>query len=83
LAMGIDLPIYCVDGSLPIKAVRTEDGGMEILVFDWDTGEFKRDLTYLTVAVWGDSDDVEYLSEEEFNSYVAKLRRERGFIEKA
>ena len=81
--MGFDLPIYCVDGNRPIKAVSTEDGGMAILVFDCDTGEFKRDLNYLMVAVWGDSDDVEYLSEEEFNSYVAKLRRERGFIEKA
>ena len=80
--MGFDLPIYCVDGSLPIKAVPTEEGGMAILVLDWHTGEFKRDLTYLMVAVWGDSDDVEYLSEEEFNSYVAKLRRERGFIDK-
>lgn len=80
--MGFDLPIYCVDGALPIKAVSTEDGGMAILVFDWDTGEFKRDLTYLMVVVWGDSDDVEYLSEEEFNAYVTKLRRERGFFDK-
>ena len=80
--MGFDLPIYCIDGARPIKAVSTEDGGMTILVFDWDTGEFKRDLSYLTVAVWGDSDDVEYLSEEEFNSYVEKLRRERGFFDK-
>jgi hypothetical protein len=56
-------------------AFETEDGGMDVQAFNWDTGEFERDIGYLTTILVGDS---EHVSEEEFNAHVERLRRELG-----
>jgi hypothetical protein len=31
----------------PVKALPTPEGGMDVLAFDWETGEFKRDMSYV------------------------------------
>ena len=54
-------------------AFETPDGGMDIQAFDWDTGEFEREIGYLTTILLGDADHV---SEAEFNEKVEQLRRE-------
>lgn len=46
--------------------------------FQWETGEFKEDMTYAS-KIWYDfSGDREELSEQEFNAYVEKLKKEKG-----
>lgn len=69
----MDLPRYCIVGARPVKAIETEDGGMDVLAYDWSTGEFTRDMGYLTRVSLPD-EEVEIVSPDEFEAYVAKLR---------
>ncbi|MBD2740011.1 hypothetical protein [Coleofasciculus sp. FACHB-1120] len=71
----MDLPIYCIVGDRPVKAIETEDGGMDVLAYEWDTGEFKRAMQYLSKITLGDG-EIDYLSEKEFEQYVEKLRQQ-------
>ena len=73
MSEGIPLPMYCIVGRRPVMAFETPDGGMDIQAFDWDTGEFEREIGYLTTILLGDADHV---SEAEFNEHVEELRRE-------
>ena len=54
-------------------AIETADGGMDILAYDWSTGEFARDMGYLTRISLPD-EEVELVSREQFDAYVAELR---------
>ena len=47
--------------------------------FQWETGEFKEDMTYASKIWYDPSGDREDLTEQEFNAYVEKLRKEGGF----
>jgi hypothetical protein len=69
----VDLPRYCIVGARPGKAIETEDGGMDILAYDWSTGEFARDMECLTRVSLPD-EEVEVVSREQFDAYVAELR---------
>jgi hypothetical protein len=71
----MNLPRYFVVGSRPVKFVATQDGGMAILKYDWQTGEFVYGMEYLS-KVYGRG-DIDELSEKEFDEYVEKLRKER------
>ena len=45
--------------------------------FQWDTGEFKEDMTYAS-KIWYDfSGETEELTESEFNTYLEKVKKER------
>jgi len=56
---------------------EVEDRYSTFYAFQFDTGEFKEDMTYAS-KIWSDfSGDKEDLTEEEFNMYVEELRRER------
>ena len=69
----MDLPRYCIIGARPVMAVETADGGMDILASDWHTGEFARDMGYLTRISLPD-EEVELVSREQFDACVAGLR---------
>ncbi|MEW5860226.1 MAG: hypothetical protein AB1861_23050 [Cyanobacteriota bacterium] len=71
----MDLPLYCIVGDRPVKAIETEDGGMDVLAYEWDTGEFKRSMQYLSKITLGDG-EIDYVSEKEFEQYVEKLRQQ-------
>ncbi|MBD1838855.1 hypothetical protein H6F78_18135 [Coleofasciculus sp. FACHB-64] len=71
----MDLPLYCIVGDRPVKAIETEDGGMDVLAYEWDTGEFKRAMQYLSKITLGDG-EIDYVSEQEFEQYVEKLRQQ-------
>lgn len=73
----MDTPRFCKVGDRPVKALL-EDDGFGVYVFDWKTGNFILDLTYLEIIYFGRMNDVEILSEQEFNIYVEKLKKERG-----
>lgn len=46
--------------------------------FQWETGEFKEDMTYASKIWFDSSGDKEDLTEAEFNIYVEKMKQERG-----
>lgn len=75
--MSIELPVFCLVGARPVKAVKTEEGGADILALDWETGELTRNMDYLRNVLWGEG-DVEYLEEEQFDQAVEAIRQERG-----
>ena len=67
------LPAYFVVGARPVKAVATAQGGMDILAYDWDSGELRRDMSYLSRLTLPDA-EVESVTEEAFERRVAGLR---------
>ena len=69
----MDLPSYFIVGARPVKAVRTEEGGMDVLAYDWKTGELRRDLSYLERIVMPDV-EVEVVTEAVFEEALVVLR---------
>jgi hypothetical protein len=79
----MDVPIYCTYNGLPIKAVATPDGGRGVYALNLDTGEFEIRTELSQIVMGYDEDghpgaDVDYLTEEKFERYVAELKRERS-----
>jgi len=72
--MSLNLPIYGIVGDRPVKAVDTPDGGMDVLAFDWKTGEFVRDMSYTHTLVHPLDEDVDFVDEAEFEWRVHALR---------
>ncbi len=70
------LPIYCIIGDRPVKAIQTKDGGMDVLALDWTTGEFQRAMQYTHTIVSPMDEDVEFVNEKQFNEAVEKIKRE-------
>ena len=71
------LPGYFIFESRPVKVVATDDGGMTVLKYDWDSGEFEYGMEYLSELFRGGADVVE-VTEEQFDSYVEELRSRAG-----
>ena len=50
-----------------------------VFVFDWENGSFKDNFSYYKKIFSGPNmDETEEISESEFNTYVKKLKKERG-----
>jgi hypothetical protein len=69
----LDLPRFAIVGSRPVKAIDTPDGGMDVLAYDWDSGELVRDMGYLT-RLFAPDGEVEIVSEAQFEQAVEALR---------
>ena len=72
---GFTLPLFLIFGKRPVKFVSTADGGMDVLAFNWESGKFERDMSYLS-KYFKHSPEVEEVNEAKFNSYVKKLLEE-------
>ena len=70
---GLDLPWYFAINDRPAMAIRTEDGGMDVLRLNVSTGEFERDWEALSIVFEGGR-DVDKLTEDEFNALVKQHR---------
>ena len=57
----------------PVKLVGTPDGGLDVLAYDWATGGFTRDMTYLS-RVSQPGADVDQLTEQQFEDHVRQLK---------
>ncbi|MBN1803406.1 MAG: hypothetical protein JW891_17985 [Candidatus Lokiarchaeota archaeon] len=68
----LTLPRFFIFGRRPVKFIGTPDGGMDVLVFDWESGGFKRDLNYLS-KYFEHSPEIEEVSEEHFIAFVKHL----------
>jgi hypothetical protein len=71
----MDVPIYCVVDTFPVKVVGTDDGALEVLAYDPVTGEFVRRMDLLERVLMQDDWVVE-LTEEEFEAHLSNLREE-------
>jgi hypothetical protein len=67
---------YFVVGRRPVR-LRKQDGGLVCEVFDWNTGDFVIDNTYLSVVISGYG-EVDEVTREEFDAAVERLRAERA-----
>lgn len=68
------LPRYFIVGDRPVKAVPTADGGMDLLAFDWDSGELIREMGYLTRVMLPGDPEVDEVSREQFERKLAELK---------
>jgi len=69
----MDLPIYAIVGDRPVKAERTEDGGMVLLAFDWKTGELEPNGSYLT-KIFTPNAETDFVHKRTFERKAAELR---------
>ncbi len=67
-----ELPLYLVFGARPVKFERTADGGLDVLAFDWETGEFVRDLSYPS-RYFRYEPETEMVTKQEFDDRVEAL----------
>ncbi|CAN1209966.1 hypothetical protein TUMEXPCC7403_07050 [Tumidithrix helvetica PCC 7403] len=71
----MELPMYFIVGRRPVKLIKPEAGGMDVLAYNWETGEFEREMDYLTTVLMGEG-DVDRVSEQEFSQLVVQLQSE-------
>lgn len=72
---GADLPRYYTVNDRPIKQVATADGGMDELVLNMRTGEFERDIGFLSQRRSA-SADIDSLTAQAFDARVAAIRQD-------
>ncbi len=65
-------------GLRPVYSEESSKGIVRFYAYELETGEFKEDMTYMRKIVFDFSGDKEELSEQEFNTYIEKLKKERG-----
>jgi hypothetical protein len=75
-AGALELPRYWIVGDRPVKAVPTVDGGMDLLAYDWETGELARSFALLEEVLFPDH-EVDIVTEEEFDRKIEELRGQR------
>ena len=69
---------YYKSGFRPIIQEINKDYDI-FYAFQWETGNFKKDMTYNHQINYDPDGDVEELTKSEFDVYVKQLREERGF----
>ena len=69
----MDLPLYCIIGDRPVKAIETESGGMEVMALNWKNGKFEREMKYLDRILSGDI-EVSIVDEYDFQKKVEEIR---------
>ena len=70
----MDLPIFCVIDTRPVKVVASgEDGEIDVLAWDAASGDFVRRMELLDRVIMQDEWVVE-LTESEFELHVERLR---------
>lgn len=72
---------YCIVSSRPVKGVVNSKGGVGVYAYNWDTGDFEINYDYMQRIYLGDVEnaETEEVTEQEFETYVKKLRVESGF----
>jgi hypothetical protein len=65
------LPRYFIVGARPVKFIATADGGLDVVAFDWQSGQFVRAMQYLARCTQGDV-DIDEVDEAGFEAHVAR-----------
>jgi len=69
-----DFPWYFAVSDRLVKVLASSDGGMDVLLANPMTGQLERNMAYLT-ACFEPGQDVQRLSEEEFQARLASLQQ--------
>jgi len=69
-------PWFYAVNDRPVKFLELSTGEVEVLVYDFQTGELVRDMSYLS-RVFEHGKDIDKLDEAEFDTLVEELRRRR------
>ncbi len=69
----MELPKYALIGSRAVKAVPTEDGGLDVLVYDPERDAFVPDMYFLD-KFFAPSTSTEFVTEEQFLELVEEQR---------
>lgn len=71
--MAFTLPAFYIVGDRPVKMIPTPEGGFDVLGYQWKTGEFQREMSYLS-RITGTDVEVDVVTQEEFEERVERLR---------
>jgi hypothetical protein len=68
------IPRYAIIGRRPVQMIETPEAGLQVLAFDWETGDFVEEKRYFD-RILDDTDvEVYIVDEEKFKKRVALLR---------
>ena len=70
---------YYIYGSRPVFMEEKKEGIRRYYAFQWENGEFKEDMSYFRKINNDLSGDSEEVTQEEFEDYVSKLKKDKGF----
>lgn len=71
----MEIPFYCIVNDHAVKGTEPPEGGLQILAYFPDEGEFRGAGWFLKAILGYSSDaDVEFVSEETFEQFVQKQR---------
>ena len=79
--MKLKALIYCIINDFAVKAVRTEDGVLEVLRYCPESDKFEIDMVFAEHIYFPTGTkalDTDIVSESEFNKFVADLRKKSG-----
>lgn len=68
---------YYICGLRPV-IVEVYETYRDYLAMNWETGIFEQNFRYSHQINFDPSGDVEEVSKQEFNTYVEKLKKEKG-----
>lgn len=71
---------YFTYGDRPVYKEEKVLGIPRYYAFQWETGEFKEDISYFRKITNDLSGDAEEVNESDFKKYVEKLKKEKGLI---
>ena len=74
-------PVFVIVGARPVRTVPMVDGGLDVLAFDWATGQLVRDMSQLEAVVAPADRDVDVVDVTAFYDAVRALRHQRGLPE--
>ena len=77
MSQASGFPWYFAIDDRPVKVVATPNGGMDVLIANLTTGKLERDMQYLA-SCFEPGQNVQRLSEAEFNTRVAALQKAVG-----
>lgn len=69
---------HVIVGLRPAQALPTADGGLEVRVYDWASGEMVPDPSWLSVVLGQTDKDVDEVTEAELAAHLARLRAQRA-----
>ena len=70
----MDFPKFAIIDSRAVKAVPTEDGGLDILAYDPEKDTFQPNM-YFADKFFVPSSSTEFVTEERFLQYVSQQRQ--------
>lgn len=69
---------YYIYGERPIYSEENTNGVERFYAFQWDTGKFKEDMTYMWKLFHDLSGEGKEITKEEFDSYVKVIKERKG-----